>query len=494
MRTWRIACMAVALAAALTPASVRATTEPGTAKNFELVGHDPLFNRGMNAAPAIFRHYVYVGNRTDGSADDPHPGVLVVDVANPSDPEVVGEILPPNEGNISETSRELRVWPQQRLLLVMNFQCSAILHECVSPADVAGSLEWSIRFYDLSGANAASPKLVATYRPSRVPHEMHLWVDPAKPDTRALLYLSTPTSRTDRPNMIVADISKARKGVFPEVLHWTGNDEFTADQREGRDVRLHSMGTSVDGTRTYLAYLGGGFLVLDTAELAAGVRNPSVRLLTPPGNAPRWPNQTVHSAFQFPGRQLAIATDEVYGDLLDPLVRPENEFGCPWGWVHIIDISDESRPRVVGQYLIDENRQQYCESSDGQDPTNTFFTSYSAHNPTVLRDLAFVTWHSGGIRAFQVSATGQPKEAGFFSPEPLPFVFTEDPALSLGRNKVVMWSFPIIKDGLIYAVDIRNGLYILRYTGPGAAQVAEVRFLEGNSNLGDAMRLDAPAA
>ncbi len=36
-------------------------------------------------------------------------------------------------------------------------------------------------------------------------------------------------------------------------------------------------------------------------------------------------------------------------------------------------------------------------------------------------------------------------------------------ALSRGPNKVVMWSFPIIKDGLIYVVDIRNGLLVLRY-------------------------------
>src|SRR6266700_410362 len=41
---------------------------PGTSKNFVLVGHDPLFGRGMNSAMTIFRHYGYIGNRTDGSA------------------------------------------------------------------------------------------------------------------------------------------------------------------------------------------------------------------------------------------------------------------------------------------------------------------------------------------------------------------------------------------------------------------------------------------
>jgi hypothetical protein len=39
-------------------------------------------------------------------------------------------------------------------------------------------------------------------------------------------------------------------------------------------------------------------------------------------------------------------------------------------------------------------------------------------------------------------------------------------------------------------VDIRNGLYVLRYTGPGAKEVSKIKFLEGNSNLGGAARLE----
>jgi hypothetical protein len=40
-------------------------------------------------------------------------------------------------------------------------------------------------------------------------------------------------------------------------------------------------------------------------------------------------------------------------------------------------------------------------------------------------------------------------------------------------------------------VDIRNGLYILKYTGRRAGEVSRLDFLEGNSNLGDAVRLTA---
>ena len=56
--------------------------------------------------------------------------------------------------------------------------------------------------------------------------------------------------------------------------------------------------------------------------------------------------------------------------------------------------------------------------------------------------------------------------------------------IDLGGSKIEMWSYPIIRDGLIYVVDSRNGLYILRYDGYLAWQIDERRFLEGNSNLG----------
>jgi hypothetical protein len=111
---------------------------PDTSLNFELVGHNSLYGRGMNAALAIFDHFVYVGNRTDasnscgdlngtgaiapvltptnpdGTCTHVHPGILIVDVANPESPTVVGEIpaavAAPNAAGEAAgvSSRELR--------------------------------------------------------------------------------------------------------------------------------------------------------------------------------------------------------------------------------------------------------------------------------------------------------------------------------------------------------------------------------------------------
>ena len=126
-------------------------------------------------------------------------------------------------------------------------------------------------------------------------------------------------------------------------------------------------------------------------------------------------------------------------------------------------------------------------------PLTEQFTSYSSHNPTLTRNLAFDAWHSGGLQAIDIEDPGHPTQAGWFSPTPLDSVALEDPALSRGPNKVVMWSYPIIRNGFAYVVDIRNGLYVLGYTGPHVAEVGGLTFLEGNSNLGDALRIDKNA-
>src|SRR5262249_13207756 len=129
-------CITSAAAAPATPTIVVGPGggTPGTSSNLVLVGHDPLFGRGMNAALTFYDHYAYIGNRTDGSdscgdlastgpvvpvlpptspdgtCPHVHPGILVVDVANPAAPTVVGEFGTElvTGTNIGQTSRELR--------------------------------------------------------------------------------------------------------------------------------------------------------------------------------------------------------------------------------------------------------------------------------------------------------------------------------------------------------------------------------------------------
>lgn len=434
------------------------TPTPSTG-SFELIGHTPLLQRGMNAASAIYGNYAYVGSRTDGR--HPDAGVLVVDISNPTNPQVVHQIGPPEEGLVGHTSRELRVWPDQELLLVMNVDCEAVLHDCGQ-----SSVPSNISFYDISGANAAAPKLIVAYPLSRTPHEFFLWDDPRVPG-RALLYFSTWGRVID--SLFVLDISQARNGLVQEVVAWSA--PFGAVRS-----RLHSLSVAVDGRRAYLAHLQDGFMILDTSRLAEGLPNPQIDLITPAQNWARSASGA-HSAIKLFGKPYALITEEVYGL-------------CPWGWAHFIDISDETRPLFVAEYKLHPyNTIEFCASTTFE---RYRFTSYSTHNPTLTKNLAFITWHSGGLQVVSIENPLQPVKVAEFMPEPLPSVGTEDPALSSGFDKVVMWSYPIIKDGLIYVVDIRNGLYILKYHGPFADEVAAIRFLEGNSNLGEAQLWEIP--
>jgi len=443
----------------------RRDAEPGGA--LELVGHSPLENRGMNAALAVHGDYAYVGSRTDAKAENANgAGVLVVDISDPAAPEVVHQIGPPDEGNPGETSREMRIWPEEELLIVMTLYSNcAEIHGCTP---VGGDDRFN--FYDISGKNAAQPKLVATYVPSENPHEFFLWDDPKKKG-RALLFISNPGGGQQ---LTVTDISKARAGKFTEIVKmsplYTGGS-------------LHSLGISVDGTRGYLAHLGGGVGVIDTSQVAKGVAKPDIRVLTPPNNAPKWEGPGPHSAVKVFGKDYMLITDEVYGEAL----RALGGHGCPWGWMRMVSIANVTKPKVVSDYRLAQNHEEFCQT-DPPRPT----ASYSAHNPTLTPNLAVISWHSGGLQVIDISNPTKPVQSAEFVPTPVVPVVQDDPVLSSGIDKVVVWSYPIIKDGLIYVTDVRNGLYILKYTGPFEDEVSDTDFIEGNSNLGDAVRFDRP--
>jgi hypothetical protein len=551
--------------------------------NFQVVGQNPLFNRGMNAALTIFQNFLYVGNRTDGSSQcgvgdpritDPkfgsdscphvHPGILILNINDPTSPTVVGEIPAPLNTTgqpVGITSRELRVWPNKKLLITMNFRCSSVIHACPTTTDSTSPFD--IKFFSLK--DPVNPQFIAHFVPTSQagrqvkPHEMFLWVDPNN-DDRGLLFLSTPTISTNpaRPNLMVVDISQVPEGgPVTEVAEGNWNNLYPgtnqanypldSNSRDGCgpydcNLFVHSMGVKPDGSVTYMALEAGHFLVLDTSDIAGNKVAPGTvlslnnKLLTDPTNRPVWlqnpldptvvpnvsPNDCArvittstgtlqekdcpnsHSAVPVLGRRLALTTDEVYGTFTF------EAFGCRWGWARLIDVSDPAHPFITGEYLIDQDQISFCGSA-ADTAISEQFRSFSSHNPTVLRNLAIIDWHSGGVQAIDISDPAHPSQAGFFRPTPIPVVATEDPALSQGpattvnqllnpnrkelnnpdfQTKVVMWSYPIINNGLIYVIDVRNGLFVLRYSGPHAADVQAVKFLEGNSNLGDAVELD----
>jgi hypothetical protein len=457
----------------------RSSDKKPKAGSFKQLGHEPLFNRGMNAAIAIHDDFAYIGSRSDGGHEgEPHGGVLVVDIEDPSDPRVVGERFDANPG---ESSRELRVWQSQEILIVLNTNCGVgdQLHHCTQPSIS------NIRFYDVSRRNAKAPKLLRQFNVDT--HEFFLWEDPEDPE-RALIFAgnagNTCTIRggSESCPFSVWDISRVRDEAPVEL--YSGPYPYRRHPEAPQPVQkptggLHSLTISNDGSTAYFALLTGGFAVADVSEFAAAAPMPEPRPITDNASRPTWPGPGAHSAAKLWGRDWAWVSDEVYGTATGP------GHGCPWGWARMVDISDPVVPTVEAEYREPENQPDSC----GFNPPRT---SYSAHNPTLTPNIAFSTWHSGGFQAVSLEDPSSPVQLAEFLPEPLGEVLLEDPRLSsdpdTGRNeKVVMWSYAIIQDGRIYVVDLRNGLYVLKYKGPFEKEVRRIEYLDGNSNQGDAL-------
>jgi hypothetical protein len=417
--------------------------------HFEIVGHNDLGARGMNAAIALAGDVAYVGARNDSQP------VLILDISDPADPRVVGELGPPDEGLEGMSSRELRAVADLDLLVVLNLKCSVELHGCA----VGGAEIENLKFFDIS--ERLAPRHVGTHTVQgqglrrRNPHEFFLWRDPAD-RARVLVLLAAPGA----PSLEVISVTA---GLPTSVMLW---DPFNDGglMKNVPDSVLHSISASDDGRTAYASHQTGGLFALDLSTIVDG-GTPSIAMLTPPAQALKFGVMGPHSAVPVPGRDLLVMTEEVY--------PPPYGAGCPWGHVRLVDTRDLARPVLAGEYRIAENELGCVVAAPN--------VAYTAHNATATRDVALVTWYAGGLHAIDISDPANPVALAELRPDPLPTVAVEDPGL--GGSPIHMWSYPVIQDGLIYVIDSRNGFYVLRYHGRFAEQIAQTRFREGNSNL-----------
>jgi hypothetical protein len=419
---------------------------------FEIVGHTDLGLRGMNAAIAIAGDVAYVGSRIDSKP------VLIVDIKDPANPHVVGEIGMPAEALAGMSSRELRATTDPPYLFVLNLMCSPTLHGCAS---VGGEVE-NVRQYDIS--TPLAPQVLGTHYVTggplraRSPHEFFVWQDPTKHD-RVVLLISAP----GRPSLEVVAATPTGPTL---LLQYDPFDQGGVPRDLGENDILHSVSASDDGRTLYLSHQVAGLYLADASSLVDQSETPMIQMITTPATAVKFGVMGPHSAVPVPGRKLLATTEEVY--------PPPFGAGCPWGWVRMVDIANPAAPAVVGEYKLPEN-----DPSCAADGPRITFTS---HNLTATSHVALATWYAGGLQAIDISDPAAPFQLAEFRPEPLVSVMAEDPGL--GGSKVEMWSYPIIKNGLIYVIDSRNGLYVLRYHGRWAEEIKQREFLEGNSNLG----------
>jgi hypothetical protein len=402
---------------------------PGAASgSLEIVGRDDLGRRGLNAGLALAGSCAFVGSRGAGP-------VAIVDVSDPARPRVAGQLA----AHANTTARELRAVADGRWLVVLEYALGA-----------GGTNQ--LAFYRWTDS-CLDPRPAGTLGfGARGPHEMYLWRDPARP-ARVLLFVSMFSGGPG--DLQVVDASDP---AAPSLLSaWPPPGQALV-------APLHSIALDVDGRRAYLADWTGGLLLADASEFADARPEPGLRLLTSPAGAFRTPPGNVHSAVPVPGRPAVIVTDERYP-------RPAGS-GCPYGPAHLVDVSDPGRPAALGRAAIAENEPARCAAA----PVGT----WTSHNATLTEHLALVTWYSGGLLVFDISDLAQPQAVASLRPEG-PQPHRSDPGL--GATAAMTWSYPVIREGLIYIVDINQGLFVLRYEGPYMGELKAFAFAEGNSNL-----------
>jgi hypothetical protein len=315
------------------------------------------------------------------------------------------------------------------------------------------------------GSDCRAPTIVGDYDFGTLPpHEFYLWQDAARP-SRILIFQSFFSGPAR--GLRVIDVSDPAQ---PRLLGvWDMPAGLAAD------AGLHSVALSADGRLAYLSAWTAGLILADSSDFATGRDHPQLRLLTSLGNAVRTPPGNVHSAVALPGRAVLLITDEVYP-------RPGGS-GCPYGPAHLVDVADAGHPRIISALAVPENDPQTC-------ATNPLAT-WTSHNPTLTSNLALVSWYSAGLQVFDVSDPAHPVRLAEYRAD-LVQPRARDSQLFFGAT--LTWSYPVIHAGLIYVVDVNQGLLVLRYRGPFEGEISGLAAAEGNSNLTQPLSPNAASA
>ena len=126
-----------------------------------------------------------------------------------------------------------------------------------------------------------------------------------------------------------------------------------------------------------------------------------------------------------------------------------------WGYVRVFRENGTRAWQQVGAFTD-------APHAYGEHPTPT--GSWSVHNTEVLGNRAYSSWYSNGVVAIDLSDPTRPRWAGQFVP-----ATSNRHANSLGRGPAEMWGVSIDPEtSIVYASDMRTGLWIVRPTGSAA--------------------------
>ena len=437
------------------------------AVNVEVVGSLPM-SEGFAAGLTVHEGFAYVG--TWGRPDAcPGAGVRVVDMADPTAPELVGAFA--DADAFPGTSTE-SVWVGAVDTESFSGDIAAVaVRLCdTSERHRRGDTFRGLAVYDVS--DPTEPTLLGELHSvgaSQGVHEVDVTTTPSGRVLAALTVLQSDRHTGGaRGDVRIVDLTNPRTPT--EIADWDlrrdGPSGLVADlvATVGDELELHSHSVTWDesGARLWIANWDAGVTLLDATDPSSPAHVTTFGFdATSEGNA--------HSLAIDTARGLLIRNDQ---DLVSANVGNRLE---GWGGQRFYDISDPRKATQVGSYLTErssaDERGRF--RSDGR---------YSAHNAQVVDGIEYVSWYGDGMRIVDLSDPTSPTELGSFVP---PATF--DPqgywvAPNGSRAGAMVWGVHV-DDELIYVTDMNTGLWVVSYA-PAQRPLVEITGLihEGDTD------------
>ena len=409
------------------------------ARNMRRLGHLDIAGGGQIVVEDGF---AYVGHMK------PPMGTSIIDVRDPSDPQVVAHVPPPDEWSHTHKVRVLgdvmitNVEQDRRHFLRKADKIAGLRGAGLSDGDIAarlkvapgdmGDLEAFLeRGYDSGGfriwdiSDKAAPKMLSYVKTHGF--GVHRFDMDA-----GYAYISTEMEGYVGNILVTYDIRDPANPV--EVSRWHMPGQHLAGGEtptwEGYGIRLHHAMRC--GDELWAAVWHAGFRVLDARDMTTPKVIGSYEFQ--PG-IPE-PTHTVMPLEQrINGRRYAVAIDEEHDHLPGRL----------HGFIWILDVTDLNNMVPVAAWDLTERASPWV----GQPGVR-----FGGHQFREKLDstLIYATWFAGGVRVLDVADPYLPVEVAHFIPDPGPGGPTQSNDVDVDDK------------GLIYVLDRNNGVDILEMT------------------------------
>jgi hypothetical protein len=352
--------------------------------------------------------YAFVGHqhRPDGTS--------ILDISDPRKPKVVSRLMTTHPWT---HSHKVRVVGD---LMVANSEIEP------GAGDRNAFPDGGFRIYDIK--DKINPRLITFVKThARGVHRFDM--------DETYAYISTEMEGFQGNILVIYDI---RNPASPREVsrRWMPGQNIAAGETPHRRGRMHMLHHAMrNGKELYAGCWFSGVSIIDVSDVTRP-RTLSHCEYDPPCAEPT--HTFLKVPFPIGGRSIAVSTEEERGSR-----GPDT--GKPHAPLRTWDVTDPRQPKILCTYHLDEAAQPY--HGEG--------VRFGTHQLREIVDrdcMLYVTWFAAGLRMIDISDPANPREKGYFIPQPT-------------KGKTTPWTNDVATDerGLIFVTDKSRGLDVLEF-------------------------------